>query len=896
MSKYPCFVGHLAAIEGADFAAPARISRPIDGCHRTCRVFVSGAVQDMQKGRKFLITYLVLPIMVVLLAGCGSGDKSIDDGPDYSGSGLQVQVTPRIQNGVIDNILTLAWTELFGIDFYRLWVDPDGRSGFEQIVDADGNGDIFFDEEIPDPDELPICYYVPEGEPDEPGVDCLFLPPNCADVPDEEPHVPYVDCQPVLVLYGYEQIALHLFKWPDALFMLEACRGDPAQEADVECYIVGNQSVKNLSASAVDAFTAPAPNQNRATFGISVAASEDGLLMAVGGNTTSVFECEEVTYTHILETNEEETEYLPCQVYRALPYCPYVPEGEPDEPGVDCLDLPPFCVDTPDGDSSDPDSDNYCLPILPYCVDRDDPEPGENCVDEVPFCLDRFAPIPDGPEANCRVADYCVEDDDPESVPGETCVDRLPDCDDRPEGVPGETCAVNIDCEALAEDEETPLQCIVYQTIPNAGAVYLYGRDSEIEPWELDQFLKAPTVEANDNFGWAVAMSDDGATIAISALGEDGDTSGDPENNDVASAGAAYIYTRDADEWVFTDYLKADNAEAEDLFGWALDISGDGSIIAVSAAREANDLLADVNDELLCEGAVYVYVLDGLDQWSQQAYLKAANPQQNDVFGASLSLDYTGSLLAVGAIQDPDDNFLDEQTEFDDSVLLRGCDPEANPEVNPGFVGLYERTDSSWSAPTELRASNADNSDRFGNSVSLNSGSGTTENAATRLAVGAPREDGPSTGLNGSEGNDSAAQSSGAVYLFDKAISGEWLQSQYLKASNTGLTDVFGTAVALSRSGTTLAVGAEGEAGPLPGVNRAEGFDNAPGTGAIYIYKEDTETFLWSQVAYVKPPGVIPGGMGFGWDLELANDGDMLAGSAPAFRALGGIPGSVFVY
>jgi hypothetical protein len=135
------------------------------------------------------------------------------------------------------------------------------------------------------------------------------------------------------------------------------------------------------------------------------------------------------------------------------------------------------------------------------------------------------------------------------------------------------------------------------------------------------------------------------------------------------------------------------------------------------------------------------------------------------------------------------------------------------------------------------------------------------------------------------------------VYLFDKdGISDEWLQSQYLKASNAGLTDVFGTAVALSRSGTTLAVGAEGEAGYLPGVNRPEEFDNAPGTGAIYIYKEDAETFLWSQVAYVKPPGIIPGGMGFGWDLELANDGDMLAGSAPAYRALGSIPGSVFVY
>ncbi|MCP4091692.1 MAG: hypothetical protein GY746_18160 [Gammaproteobacteria bacterium] len=829
----------------------------------------------MRKGGKFLIRYLVLPLLVVLIVGCGASEKSIDVGQDYSSSELVITTSPRLQNGITDNVLSFSWIEKPGVDFYRLSLNEDGLSGYEapfaKIIPS----------EAPDTSlTLPDCADVPDGDPAVPGVDCLIVLPDCADVPDGDPAVPYADCLPTLVIYNYELPELHLFKWKDALFLLEACEGS-VDDPDPVCFIVGVQSVRSLTAKVIDAFTAPYPNgQGVSTFGISVALSEDGLLMAVGGNGTSVFECEQVSYTHILEMNEDETEYLPCQVFRALPYCQYVENGVVD---VSCVIRPPYCVDI---DITDPDAP-ACLNALPYCVDRDDtPLPGENCLDELPYCVDR--PDTPLPGENCLELPYCVEiiEGDP-AVPGTDCMSRLPYCVDRPDGVPGETCQVYIDCEALAEDEEVPLQCIVYQTIPNAGAVYLYSRDTKIDPWELDQFLKAPVVEENDYFGWAVSMSDDGAIIAVSALGEDGDTSGDPENNDLASAGAAYMYTRDADEWVFADYLKADNAEASNLFGWALDISGDGSVVAVSAAREAT---ANLDDEFLCEGAVYIYALDGPDQWSQQASLKAANPQQNDVFGESLSLDYTGSLLAVGATQDPDDGLLDAQI-VNGSVWLTGCDPAANPAKNTGFVSLYERTGSSWSAlPDELRPSNANNLDHFGASVSLN-------DAATRLAVGAAREDSLSTGLNGFVGNHSLADSSGAVYLFDKdAISSEWLQSQYLKASNTGPNDKFGTAVSLSSSGATLAVGAEGEANYLPGINRPEEFDKAPNTGAIYVFKEDSETLLWSQVAYVKPPSILPGGMGFGWDLELANDGDMLVGSAPAFRAFGTIPGSVFVY
>ena len=846
----------------------------------------------MRKAGNNLLACLVVPALLVFLAGCGSSGKDIDDGPDYSASPLAVGMSSRTDSGIADNILQFAWLQGYGVDFYRLHLDPDGHSGFTQV------GADFYPPEQP---FLPDCADIPDGDPavpgvdcitvlpdcadlpdGEPGVDCLIVLPECDDVPDGDPAVPGVDCviilppcedeadgipgqtcQPTIVVYNYEQLALHLFSWPDALFMLEACTEDPA-----ECYTVGIQSVKNLSANAIDIFTTSSPNnQIDSTFGISVASSEDGLQLAIGSNTASIFQCDEVIYTDEIIYEDPDAEVkipIPCQKLRLIevPSCAAI---EDPEPTVNCVGHPEYCIDV-----ENPVPGENCEE-LPYCEDIADPEEGINCQAKPPFCV--------------------------EAEEGEECLDELPNCDDRPDGVPGVDCQIIIDCEVLDEDEEElPAQCIVYEAINNAGGVYMYSRASEIEPWLPDGLIKAPNAGENDNFGWDVALSDDGTTLAVSAPGEKGDSSGDLENDDEASAGAAYIYTLEQDEWVFDTYLKAPNAEAEDLFGWDLELSGDGQVLAVSAAREAPGTFEEAGEVLLCEGAVYVYGYAGVSQWPQQAYLKAENPQQNDLFGQSLSLDYTGSLLAVGASQDPDNELLDEQRFSDDTVFLTGCDPDANPANNTGFVSLFERSGTDWAQLSELRASNADAGDRFGYSVGLNSGAGTAENAATRLLVGATRESSAARGLDGEEGNDSLSRASGAAYLFEKIeLSNEWTQTHYLKASNTGPTDEFGSAVGLNSSGDVLAIGAWGESGPLPGINRPQEFDQAPGAGAIYFFRENTSASTWDQLAYVKPSGVSPR-MGFGWDLELARDGEMLIGAAPGFTSFGSVPGSVFVY
>ena len=90
-------------------------------------------------------------------------------------------------------------------------------------------------------------------------------------------------------------------------------------------------------------------------------------------------------------------------------------------------------------------------------------------------------------------------------------------------------------------------------------------------------------------------------------------------------------------------------------------------------------------------------------------------------------------------------------------------------------------------------------------------------------------------------------QTAGAVYVFTRT-GGVWTQQAYLKASNTEAGDQFGVAVALA--GDTLAVGALGEASEARGINHAGNNNNAPGSGAAYVFTRTAG--VWSQQAYIK--------------------------------------------
>ena len=120
----------------------------------------------------------------------------------------------------------------------------------------------------------------------------------------------------------------------------------------------------------------------------------------------------------------------------------------------------------------------------------------------------------------------------------------------------------------------------------NPGAAYVFVRNGST--WTQTAYLKASSPEAGDGFGAAVAIAGD--TIVVGAVGEDSaatGVNGDEADNSAATAGAAYVFVRNAATWSQQAYLKASNAGESDEFGVSVAISGD--TIVIGAGREDSD-------------------------------------------------------------------------------------------------------------------------------------------------------------------------------------------------------------------------------------------------------------------------------------------------------------------
>jgi len=370
-------------------------------------------------------------------------------------------------------------------------------------------------------------------------------------------------------------------------------------------------------------------------------------------------------------------------------------------------------------------------------------------------------------------------------------------------------------------------------------------------------YFKASNSEANDQFGEAVSLSGDGSTLAVAARFEDSVATGiigaDQSDNSADASGAVYVFVRNGDVWTQQAYLKASNSEAGDEFGRALSLSSDGNTLAVAAPTEDSDAMGvngdETNNLVGGSGAVYVFVRDSANVWTQQAYLKASNPGINDFFGIAVSLSGDGATLAVAA-----------SSEDSNATGIIGADQGNDDATDSGAVYVFVRSGTDWMQQAYVKASNSGEFDGFGQAVSL-SGDGTT------LVVGASGED-----SNGTETDDSV-DNSGAVYVFIRS-GVEWTQQAYLKASNSEATDFFGIALSLSSDGTTLAVGANGEDSDADGINQDQAGITAGQSGAVYVFIRSGA--VWSQQAYVKASNSEAVDF-FGNAVSLSGDGGTLA-------------------
>jgi nicotinamide mononucleotide (NMN) deamidase PncC len=293
----------------------------------------------------------------------------------------------------------------------------------------------------------------------------------------------------------------------------------------------------------------------------------------------------------------------------------------------------------------------------------------------------------------------------------------------------------------------------------NAGAVYVFVRD-ESDTWSQQAYIKASNTEDNDNFGFAVSLSADGATLAVGAFLEDSNATGiggDQGNNDIENSGAVYVFVRDeSDTWSQQAYIKASNTGSSDGFGRAVGLSADGASLAVGAWIEDSNATGiggdQGNNNAAASGAVYMFVRDENDIWSQQAYVKASNTGVNDRFGFAISLSAGGDTLAVAAPGEDSD-----ATGIDD-------DQGNNNAGDSGAVYVFVRSGGDWSQRAYVKAGNTEANDGLPAAFALYYAISLSADGAT-LAVGAVGEDSSATGVGGDQSNNSV-DGAGAVYLY----------------------------------------------------------------------------------------------------------------------------------
>jgi hypothetical protein len=305
-------------------------------------------------------------------------------------------------------------------------------------------------------------------------------------------------------------------------------------------------------------------------------------------------------------------------------------------------------------------------------------------------------------------------------------------------------------------------------SLGQAGAVYVFARAGD--SWRQQAYVKASNTGAGDAFGLSVALSADGSTLVVGAPFEDSSATGingDQTDNSDGSKGAAYVYVRVNDSWAQEAYIKG-STTASSYFGTYVALSADGSTLAVWAGDYAT--AADV------DGAVYVFTRSG-GTWSQQAQLRLSQAAgHGDLLGSTVALSADGSTLAA-----------------------RGGRVDS-------AVYIYSRAGDTWSEPAQVSASNAAKNNVFGSAIAISSD-------GSVLAVGAPLESSMARGIDGDQTQNTVdPHQSGAVYVYGRD-QGTWSQQAYVKASDSDGAWFFGSAVAITSDGSTVTVGAPGARG-----------------------------------------------------------------------------------
>jgi trimeric autotransporter adhesin len=367
--------------------------------------------------------------------------------------------------------------------------------------------------------------------------------------------------------------------------------------------------------------------------------------------------------------------------------------------------------------------------------------------------------------------------------------------------------------------EDSDSSNLTNNNIPDSGCATVHTRTSLTSTSWTSLRLKASNAGASDGFGRAVAISADGATIAVGAPAEDSNAQGvggNQANNTATDSGAVYVYRRSGASWVLEGYLKSSNSEAGDLFGTSVALSQDGSVLVVGATGEDSNATGvngnQSSNTMSSSGAAYVFRRTG-STWAQSAYFKASNPGSSDGYGRAVSISGDASTIVVGA-------------HFEDGSSTGVNGVQNDGSFNAGAAYVYAASGASWTQSAYLKPSAIGYTSYFGASVDVST------NGAT-IVVGAP-------GMNASRGS---------IYPFRK-VGASWVADPVLTAFNASPLDQFGGSVAVTGNGANLMAGSPFEDSNLTGAGGGVDNEGADGSGALYTYS--LVSGAWARGWYLK--------------------------------------------
>ncbi|UCD74169.1 MAG: FG-GAP repeat protein [Phycisphaerales bacterium] len=234
----------------------------------------------------------------------------------------------------------------------------------------------------------------------------------------------------------------------------------------------------------------------------------------------------------------------------------------------------------------------------------------------------------------------------------------------------------------------------------DAGAAYIFRFDGA--QWSEEAKLLASDGAAGDEFGFSIDICGDNAIIGARYHDGNGEDSGE-----------AYIFTYDGSAWIEKARLVGPDAEAGDLFGYAVAIHDDLAVVGATGDDGAEP----------ASGSARVFRYDGSD-WTEEVRLFASDGAFDDRFGSAVAID--GETVVVGAYRDDD----------------------GGASFGSAYIYRYDGTD--W-VEMKIAAPYADKSDFFGNAVAIE---------GDRILIGAPRAGDLSLWL-------------GAAYMFDGLIAAD---------------------------------------------------------------------------------------------------------------------------